>query len=90
MPTIRRTRTVIARAALLSAVAALANTPAVARAQDVPSKLSDSTFWKMVTTMSEPDGQFRYENFLSNEIQYQYVIPALKAKSIDATTQPLP
>jgi hypothetical protein len=37
----------------------------------------------MVTTMSEPDGQFRYENFLSNEIQYQYVIPALKS-----TTRP--
>jgi hypothetical protein len=35
----------------------------------------------MVTTISEPDGQFRYENFLSNEIQYQYVIPALKAKT---------
>ena len=44
----------------------------------IPSQLSDDAFWKLVTTMSEPDGQFRYENFSSNEIQYQYVIPDLK------------
>jgi hypothetical protein len=44
----------------------------------IPSDLSDDAFWKLVTTMSEPDGQFRYENFSSNEIQYQYVIPDLK------------
>ena len=77
MPTIRRTRTVIARAALLSAVAALASTPAVARAQDVPSKLSDSTFWKMVTEFSEPGGSFRSDNFVSNETMFQWVIPEL-------------
>src|SRR5262249_53718588 len=27
------------------------------------------------------DGQFRFENFLSNEIQYQYVIPNLKTST---------
>jgi len=49
--------------------------------ESLPTEIRDDAFWKMVTTMSEPDGQFRYENFLSNEIQYQYVIPALKAKT---------
>lgn len=48
-------------------------------AETIPSQLSDDAFWKLVITMSEPDGQFRYENFLSNEIQYQYVIPDLKS-----------
>ena len=48
-------------------------------AETLPSQISDGAFWKLVTTMSEPDGQFRYENFLSNEIQYQYVIPELKS-----------
>jgi hypothetical protein len=48
-------------------------------AEPLPSQITDEAFWKLVTTMSEPDGQFRYENFLSNEIQYQYVIPELKA-----------
>jgi hypothetical protein len=52
-------------------------------AEPIPSQISDEAFWKLVTSMSEPDGQFRYENFLSNEIQYQYVIPALKS-----TTRP--
>jgi hypothetical protein len=48
-------------------------------AETIPSQLSDDAFWKLVTNMSEPDGQFRYENFSSNEIQYQYVIPDLKS-----------
>jgi hypothetical protein len=52
-------------------------------AEIIPSQISDEAFWKLVTTMSEPDGQFRYENFLSNELQYQYVIPDLKS-----TTRP--
>jgi len=52
-------------------------------AETIPSQISDEAFWKLVITISEPDGQFRYENFLSNELQYQYVIPALKA-----TTRP--
>jgi hypothetical protein len=76
MSTIRSTRTVIARAALLSAVAVFARTP-VARAQDFPSKLSDSTFWKMVTEFSEAGGSFRSDNFVSNETMYQWVIPEL-------------
>src|SRR5205814_2464991 len=41
--------------------------------------IRDDAFWNMVTNMSEPDGQFRYENFISNELQFQYVIPSLKA-----------
>src|SRR5215831_8006247 len=48
-------------------------------AEPIPSQISDEAFWKLVTSLSEPDGQFRYENFLSNEIEYQYVIPELKA-----------
>jgi hypothetical protein len=34
----------------------------------------------MVSTFSEPGGTFRFENFLSNEIYFQNVIPALKAR----------
>jgi hypothetical protein len=47
-------------------------------AEPIPDKLSDESFWKMVTTFSEEDGYFRFENFLSNELGFQYVIPALK------------
>src|SRR5262245_62004790 len=34
-------------------------------------------FWSIITNFSEPDGQFRYDNLLSNETSYQTVIPAL-------------
>ena len=40
-------------------------------------EVSDEAFWKMVVDMSEPDGSFQFENFLSNELGYQYVIPRL-------------
>ncbi len=43
----------------------------------LPAKLSDSAFWKLVTDISEPGGMFRSDNFVSNEITYQWVIPDL-------------
>lgn len=41
----------------------------------IPDRLADSTFWRMVTTFSEPSGRFPSENFVSNETEWQYVIP---------------
>jgi hypothetical protein len=43
----------------------------------LPAVLSDDDFWKMTRAFSEPDGSFRYENFLSNERSYQDPIPNL-------------
>jgi hypothetical protein len=44
----------------------------------VPSNtISDSDFWRMIRDYSEADGQFPYENFVSNEVNYQSVIPKL-------------
>lgn len=48
-----------------------------AAAQDIPSRLADTTFWRMMTSFSEPGGYFRSDNFVSNENSYQYVIPEL-------------
>jgi hypothetical protein len=45
--------------------------------EDLPSKLSDEVFWRMITEFSEPGGYFRSDNFVSNEMTFQYVIPAL-------------
>jgi hypothetical protein len=47
-------------------------------AEPLPSKLSDEAFWKMITDFSEEGGYFRFENFLSNELGFQLVIPQLK------------
>jgi len=48
-----------------------------ATSETLPSKLSDQEYWKLVTELSEPDGWFRSDNLLSNEIWMQYVIPEL-------------
>jgi hypothetical protein len=60
------------------ALAVISSSTAFMGADSLPSEILDQTYWKMITSMSEPDGQFRFENFLSNELQYQYVIPPLK------------
>ena len=44
----------------------------------IPPRLSDTTFWRMVTEFSEPGGFFRSDNFVSNETSFQYVIPELQ------------
>ena len=53
-------------------------TPSFRAAEPLPDRLSDEAFWQMMTEFSEEDGFFRFENFLSNELGFQYVIPALK------------
>src|SRR5215470_17842264 len=45
----------------------------------LPAEISDKDFWRMIVDLSEPDGTYPYENFVSNELQYQDVVPALKA-----------
>src|SRR5215471_6356144 len=62
---------VIAAALLVSALVSM-------RAADtLPSQLSDSTYWKLVTDYSEPDGYYQYTVITSNETAYQTVIPQL-------------
>ena len=60
-------------AALLAACAV----PPRAAEQRVPSRLADSTFWRLMREYSEPGGTFRSENFVSNETSLQWVIPEL-------------
>ena len=52
-------------------------------APSLPSEIADKDFWRMIVDFSEPGGTYPYENFVSNELQYQDVVPALKA-----TTKP--
>ena len=47
-------------------------------AEPLPGRFSDDAFWRMITGFSEEGGYFRFENFLSNELAFQQVIPALK------------
>jgi len=52
--------------------------PALLHARaDVPARLSDQEFWKLIEDFSEPNGFFRSENLVSNEDTFQFVIPKL-------------
>jgi hypothetical protein len=46
-------------------------------ASGLPDKLSDQEYWSLISELSEPNGEFRSDNLLSNELYLQYVIPEL-------------
>jgi hypothetical protein len=52
-------------------------TATAAAAQEIPARLADTTYWRLVTEFSEPSGNFPSDNLLSNETSLQYVIPEL-------------
>src|SRR6266536_5312574 len=70
----------IAAAVALIAIA-LTAPPARLRAADAGlPRLSDTEFWTLIDTISEPNGSFRSDNLLSNELRFQEVIsPLMKA-----------
>ena len=76
-----RPRTLVAAALCVLAASGLVSTAprlrAAAVADTLPARLSDQEFWKLSVDSSEPDGYFRSDNLLSNEIWFQYVIPDL-------------
>ena len=43
----------------------------------IPERISDEVYWRMVSDFSEPGGFFRSDNFVSNEITFQWVLPEL-------------
>jgi hypothetical protein len=47
---------------------------------EIPDALADTTFWRMMSDMSEANGYFRSDNFVSNEAAFQYVIPDLQRR----------
>ena len=59
----------------------LAAAPVAALAQaaspTIPARLTNEEFWKFMSDISEPGGYFRSDNFLSNELGFQTVIPTL-------------
>jgi hypothetical protein len=59
----------------------LAGIPAVvdwqAGAEQLPVRLTDQEFWKIVSESSEPGGTFHSENLVSNEIRFQSIVPEL-------------
>jgi hypothetical protein len=50
-------------------------------ADSLPPRLTDQEFWRITEEFSEPNGYFRSDNLLSNEIGLQHVIPELLRRS---------
>src|SRR5215831_3556606 len=46
-------------------------------AQELPVRLTDEAFWKLVSDFSEPGGRFISDNFVSNELATQRVLSDL-------------
>jgi hypothetical protein len=44
----------------------------------IPESLDDSTFWSLLTELSESGGEFADENFVSNELGLQRLLPELE------------
>ncbi|HXT71176.1 MAG TPA: hypothetical protein VN700_15540 [Vicinamibacterales bacterium] len=54
---------------------------AAAAADTLPARLTDVEFWRLSEDLSEPNGYFRSDNLVSNEIWLQWVIPDLLVRS---------
>lgn len=46
--------------------------------KSLPDQLDDRQFWQLFTDLSEADGSFQDENYVSNERNYQRAIPRLR------------
>lgn len=71
-----RQRLALAGVVLAVALIGLPGSPGARRAE-LPGRLEDAEFWRVVTSFSEPNGYFNSDNLISNEDTYQYVIPEL-------------
>jgi hypothetical protein len=47
------------------------------RRDTLPARITDQAFSKMMADLSEPNGNFRSDNLVSNEIRFQWVLPEL-------------
>lgn len=64
--------------ALAVSAALLAGTGRRPVAPDVPGRLDDGEFWRLIQSTSEPDGYFDSDNLVSNEDTFQTIIPDLQ------------
>jgi hypothetical protein len=69
------------RLKLLVVIGCLYVVPALYAAHDIPERIADDVFWQMVSDFSEPGGSFHSDNFVSNEILFERVVPKLKMNS---------
>jgi hypothetical protein len=47
------------------------------RTSPLPERLTDAEYWDLISRLSEPNGHFRSDTLVSNEVSFQHVIPDL-------------
>jgi hypothetical protein len=75
-----RSFSLVAAALALFLVGFLSTGPQLNARVDLPSRLSDAEFWQLTEDLSEPNGYFQSDNFLSNETGFQGVITELTSR----------
>jgi hypothetical protein len=76
----RRRVPAVGLALLLGTALASGGLRAAAAFDTLPPRLTDAEFWALSDQMSEPNGYFRSDNLLSNELYYPEVLPQLVAR----------
>lgn len=75
---VQQRRILIAGLVLVLCIGVLSGAPVFRSSPDtLPARISDQEFWRISQEFSEPNGYFRSDNLLSNEMWMQYVIPDL-------------
>ena len=80
--TIRRSAVLLVLLFAVNLVVQLSGFGIQAPASRLPTRLSAQEFWKLAVDFSEPDGTFHAENLVSNEAQFQNIIPILERSTI--------
>jgi hypothetical protein len=61
----------------IAALVAICCFLSIGSAEELSTRLNDDAFWKLVTDFSEPSGKFPQDNFVSNELAIQRILPDL-------------
>src|ERR1700732_3810575 len=77
----RSHRLSLAAVMLVVGVAAMSTRGSHADDQQLAARLSDKDFWRLTEEFSEPNGYFRSDNLLSNEVYFQYVVRDLMQRT---------
>ena len=72
-----RHRSVLAGLALVLGLTIVSAAPRLPAAERLPDSLTSAEFWELSQRISEPDGYFRSDNLLSNEIFYPEIMAPL-------------
>src|SRR5688572_23254988 len=69
-------------ATLAAGIVLLCSTAAIRAGQDtLPASIADAEFWSLTERLSEPNGIFRSDNLLSNEMSLSAVATQLAART---------